>query len=363
MRVRLFSALVVIALTVGVIDIGVLYAGSRPTGGARAAAVPAASDHMAGSPTDPTVSDPIDAAPGSAGAPVRAAALPIGTRRVGPWRVGTMIAHFVDVSRPAPPRVGGGPGRALDTVLQYPIDGDPAAPAVDGNPEPAGGGPFPLVVFAHGFDVTPTTYMALTQAWARAGYVVASPAFPGEVGGSDGATQDDLVNEPADVRFIISSMMAATAPIRSAVDATRIAVAGHSDGAETAAAVGLDRCCHDPRVGATIVMSGAEFSGPGSGYAGVRHAPVLILQSDSDEINDPSNAVRLYNDSPGQVWFLSIIGGRHLEPYLGTDPKWGIVVRATTDFLNLTLKNSQGRLERFERDAIVPGVGKLYLKK
>ncbi|GAC1591878.1 MAG: hypothetical protein NVS3B21_10890 [Acidimicrobiales bacterium] len=63
------------------------------------------------------------------------------------------------------------------------------------------------------------------------------------------------------------------------------------------------------------------------------------------------------------MWFLSIIGGRHLEPYVGTDPKWAIVVRATTDFLNLTLKNAQGRLERFERDAIVPGVGKLYLKK
>ena len=38
-------------------------------------------------------------------------------------------------------------------------------------------GPFPLIVFGHGFDVTPSVYARLLQAWTRAGYVVASPVF------------------------------------------------------------------------------------------------------------------------------------------------------------------------------------------
>lgn len=362
---RLWSILLTTALCVGVLDAAVVArhvgATSMAAAGAETVALrPASSEARAMAPPDPTVPTP----PGTAApAPIVAAALPLGPRRVPPWRVGWTTAHFVDTSRPAPARSGAGNGRTLDTVISYPIEGDPAAAPLPGGPPAARGGPFPLVVFVHGFNVTPTTYAALTQAWARAGYVVASPAFPGEVGGEDGATQDDLPNEPADVRFVISSMLAPGAPVRAAIDPTHIAVAGHSDGGEVAAGVGLDQCCLDPRVDATIVMSGARLGVAGSAYGGVHHAPALIIQSDSDEINDPSNAVALYNDSPGQLWYLDLMGGRHLEPFLGTDPRWAIVPRVTIDFLDLTLKNGPGRIDRFENDAIVAGMAKLYLKR
>ncbi|GAC1312438.1 MAG: hypothetical protein NVSMB12_02440 [Acidimicrobiales bacterium] len=362
---RLLSVVLAGAICVGGADVGLLILRSS-TGTAAVAATRPAPRSVRGaqpgpsgmaSPPDPTVPGPAAPAPAQSPAPPSR-----GTPRVGPWRVGVTMAHFVDGSRPAPARAGGGPGRALDTLISYPIAGDPAAPPLDGGPPPATG-QFPLVVFVHGFDVTPTTYAALTETWSRAGYIVASPAFPGEVGGEDGATQDDLPNEPADVRFVITSMMAPNAPVRSALDPTRIAVAGHSDGGEVAAGVGLDRCCADPRVNATIVMSGAELGVPGGGYSGVRHAPALIIESDGDEVNDPANAVQLYNDTPGQVWYLDLIGGRHLGPFLGTDPHWSIVGQVTTDFLNLNLKTGANLLNRFERDAIVPGLAKLYLKK
>ena len=362
-RSRLLSIIGVAALCVGGADAGLLVLRSSAGTPAVAAVRPAprsvrgasGGQSGAGAPPDPTVPGPVNIAPQVA-PPSR------GTVSAGPWRVGLTTARFVDKSRPAPARAGGGPGRTLDTLVSYPIDGDPGAAPVDGGPAPAAGH-FPLVVFVHGFDVTPTTYAALTEAWTRAGYVVASPAFPGEVGGEDGATQDDLPNEPADVRFVITSMLAPNAPVRGAIDATRIAVAGHSDGGEVAAGVGLDRCCADPRVNATIVMSGAELGVAGSGYAGVRHAPALIIQSDADEVNDPANAVQLYNDTPGQVWYLDLIGGRHLGPFLGTDPHWAIVGQVTVDFLNLNLKGGTGLINQFERDAIVPGLAKLYLKK
>lgn len=373
------SALMAVTVCVGASDVGLL--ALRSTGASATAATRVAMGttplrgthartsrpHVTGAggaaPSDPTVPGPTPPAPTAApAAGTGASTRPAAARTAGPYRVGLVTAHFVDGSRPAPARAGGNPGRVLDTVISYPVDGDAAAPPVGGGPPPAAG-PFPLVVFVHGFDVTPTTYAALTEAWARAGYIVASPAFPGEVGGEDGATQDDLPNEPADVRFVISSMLAPAAPLRGSLDPTRIAVAGHSDGGEVAAGVGLDRCCADPRVSATIVMSGAELGVPGGGYAGVAHAPALVIQSDADEVNDPANAVQLYNDTPGQVWYLDLVGGSHLGPFLGTDPHWGVVPQATVDFLDLNLKPGATRLNRFERDAIVPGLAKLYLKK
>ena len=55
---------------------------------------------------------------------------------------------FVDTTRPTPPFgwYPGSPWRTLPTTIWYPSDG---------------GGPYPLVVFAHGYSVTPATYANL----------------------------------------------------------------------------------------------------------------------------------------------------------------------------------------------------------
>ena len=68
--------------------------------------------------------------------------------------------------------------RSLTTIIRYPAVGSPsrndrlvAAPAKSA-------GPFPLIVFAHGFNITPTPYAPMLRAWVRAGFVVAAPIFP-----------------------------------------------------------------------------------------------------------------------------------------------------------------------------------------
>ena len=66
-------------------------------------------------------------------------------------------------------------------------------------------GPFPLIVFGHGFAVTPAPYAALLRAWARAGYVVAAPVFPlGNANAPGGPNERDLVNQPRDMSFVIT---------------------------------------------------------------------------------------------------------------------------------------------------------------
>ena len=102
------------------------------------------------------------------------------------------------------------------------------------------------------------------QSWARAGYVVAAPVFPLENANAPGGPDEsDLVNQPADMRFVISRMLAASSagsgPLAGLLDPKQIAVAGQSDGGDTALAVAYNRYYRDPRVGAAVILSGAEL--------------------------------------------------------------------------------------------------------
>ena len=65
-------------------------------------------------------------------------------------------------------------------------------------------GPWPLLVFAHGFATNPDAYTPLLTAWAAAGYVVAAPEFP--ISGSDfpgPARQDDIPEQARDLSAVI----------------------------------------------------------------------------------------------------------------------------------------------------------------
>ncbi|HSS11201.1 MAG TPA: hypothetical protein VLL25_15045 [Acidimicrobiales bacterium] len=88
-----------------------------------------------------------------------------------PFAVGHRVETFTDSSRstPANASVPGHPGRILVTTIYYPASGTPPRPA---------SGPFPLIVFAHGFTGQGTDYEALLSSWAAAGYVVAAADSP-----------------------------------------------------------------------------------------------------------------------------------------------------------------------------------------
>jgi len=82
------------------------------------------------------------------------------------------------VFNPAP---GGSAGpRTLVTEIWYPsIGGSETTPTAGEKPD-YGGGPFPVIVFAHGFDTLPATYNPLLASWVKAGFVVVAPLFPDE---------------------------------------------------------------------------------------------------------------------------------------------------------------------------------------
>jgi predicted dienelactone hydrolase len=152
-----------------------------------------------------------------------------------PFAVGKHTVTFVDRRRLVD-IPGRGPGaRTLVTIVRYPAVGPARRTDVTSAPPARAAGPFPLIVFGHGFAVTPHPYAALLQAWARAGYVVAAPIFPLENAHAPGGpNESDLVNEPGDVSVVISGMHDASRVrggfFSGLVDRHRVAVGGQSDG-------------------------------------------------------------------------------------------------------------------------------------
>ena len=201
---------------------------------------------------------------------------------------------------------------------------------------PSGRGPFPLVVFAHGFALTPAPYRSLLDAWARAGYVVAAPLFPVERQGAPGGpSESDLMNEPGDIRFVITRL---EHDLPSLVDPRRVAVAGHSDGAEAALAAAYDRRFRDPRIDAAVILSGAAFPGFTRPPAGA--PPLLAVQGTADPINPPLATATYFALMRRPKFLLALIGASHLPPYT-TEDAWAPLVRsATTGFLNHYLRDA-----------------------
>jgi dienelactone hydrolase len=265
---------------------------------------------------------------------------------VGTLAVGVRNDTYVDPSRPTPANGGapGAPNRSMLTTVWYPATGSPSAAAVPAAAPDIAHGPYPMVVFAHGFAVTPRTYTALLTQWASAGYVVVAPAIPllnGDAPGGASHTDYGAANI-ADLDFVLADALRRAAtpgdPLASLIDGNRVAVTGHSDGEVLAYALALEPCCHDSRVKATIMMAGNLANANAAPAA--TGVPALHIMNDHDQF-DPYPASIAYDRQtlPAPKTLLTLVNAPHLPPYSQpTDPHFDLVVHATVDFLDATLK-------------------------
>ena len=197
---------------------------------------------------------------------------------------------------------------------------------------PATKGPWPLVVFVHGYGVGPATYQRYLDQLAARGFVVAAPSFPLE----DPARgfpldRSHLADEAADVSFVISQIEA---------DAThhdvipgRVGVVGHSDGADVALLVGYDATLSDRRLQAVV----ADAPDPITGAVIDGGPPLLLVQGTNDEIVDPSSARTVMGQLSAQRWLVELDGASHAGPIIGPSPWTASFDAATNAFLVATL--------------------------
>jgi predicted dienelactone hydrolase len=253
---------------------------------------------------------------------------------------------FVDPSRPTGPPIGT-PDRTLVTTIRFPETG----------------GPYPLIVLAHGFNGHPRKFTELTEAWARAGYVVAAPAFPltnDELAGE--RVVADFSNQPADVSFVIDQLLELSEgrndALRGRLDPARIGVAGLSLGGVTTFAVTYNTCCRDPRIDAAITMAGARF--PYDGTYELVDVPLLLFHGDADPVLPYAGSADAYAEAAAPKFFVTILGGGHSPPFEDDDdPADEMVTAVTIDFWNLFLAEVPGTIDELVTDATVAGLSTL----
>ncbi|MGH9103628.1 MAG: alpha/beta hydrolase family protein [Acidimicrobiales bacterium] len=284
---------------------------------------------------------------------------------VGLWQVS--LTEPGRVVEPPHSSAGEEPGpRMLVTQIRYPATTSPNAGEIANAPPAAGSGPFPLVVFGPGYLQLPQNYAPLLDAWTRAGFVVAAPAFPLTNPATPGGPDEyDQVNQPADLSFLITSLIHDSGtpgnPLSGLVDTTEVAATGHSDGGNTVLALADNSRYRDARVKAVVVLSGQEWTG-GFGVAGWFPAgspPLLAVQGTADPVNPPQATDQFFAAAPQPKYLLCLQGSGHLDPYSTTEPAESLVARASIDFLDHYLYRAPGSLEAMQKLAASSSLGQL----
>jgi dienelactone hydrolase len=280
------------------------------------------------------------------------------------YGVGVMTLHLIDSTRTITLPGGQVVPRPVTTVVRYPTLATGAGGAVGGRQPARADGPFPLIIFGHGFDLMPGAYSRLLRYWVSAGFVVATPIFPLENPEAPGGpNESDLPNQPQDMRFVISSLLRLDAQpggrLSGLIDTHQIAVAGHSDGGDTALALAYDPSLQDPHLQAAVILSGAEIPMLSPFQIAPGGAPLLATQGTADKINLPSATAAFFGPAPSPKYLLQLLGGSHLGPYSTNRVQLGVVERVTTAFLKYYLDHDRAAMRNLLSAGRVSGVARL----
>ena len=230
--------------------------------------------------------------------------------QAGPHRVASADFTFVDSSRSTNENRGfpSKPERTLPTTIWYPQGLD---------------GQLPLIIHSHGIVSNGAEMPYVAEAMASHGYIVAAADYPLTSGSTPGgANGDDVVNQPADVSFLIDSVLNLRAdekPFVGEVDDSRIGLSGYSLGGLTTYLTTYHPRWRDPRVAAAVAIAGpsAIFS---ASFFGTTDVPVLAIAGTADALIEYArNAADLDARAP-DVSVITIEGGSHLGFVGVSDP-------------------------------------------
>jgi predicted dienelactone hydrolase len=169
-------------------------------------------------------------------------------------------------------------------------------------------GPFPLVLFSHGFAGYPTEYQYLLTHLAQWGFVVAAPDFfeRGLVAAFTGsrATSDDTTVLQSTIQLMTIQSNTPGTVLTHTVDATRIGAVGHSAGVGST----LGIAAANPNVKTFVAMSGGLFDDGGPTTTGtigttgttpppltVPTQPGMVMTGGKDNVAAFDTVQRLYD--------------------------------------------------------------------
>ena len=264
-------------------------------------------------------------------------------------RVGARSYDWVDRSRntPANGNYRARTGRELVTTIWYPAVGPPSPFVHWGATPDRTHGPFPVVLFAHGHAGEPAAYAAIITNWVSRGYVVVAPAFPlSRSRALGGPTYADLLNQPGDLSFVLTRVLADNADpgswLHGLLDARRVGAVGHSMGAWTVLGLVGNQCCRDRRVKAAILLAG-EMAPAFKTKFFTSPAPPLLFVHARRRRGSVRPRERAYAAATAPKYFLTVIGD-HMQPYWGpATPVGATVLQVTNEFLDRYLRSHPER--------------------
>lgn len=273
--------------------------------------------------------------------------------------VGYFETTYVDSSRTTPPSGddAGRNSRMLRSLVMYPaaVEGEANRPIESAQPA---GGPYPLVLFAHGLGGYPEGYAEFLAAVASGGYVVVAPEFPRSSrfnpGGPDAG---DTGSQPGDLSFLIDTVVERAAdsqwPLAGMVDTTRIAAMGHSNGAVTVHGIGANSCCRDERIKAVIAIAGppAPFNGE---YDFTATPPMLLVHGTEDAAILYETSVVLFNQVSAVKGLLTLDGEDHGAGLNPNSEFFDEVTATVADFLAVALDSDDGAAVRLGQPRSTP---------
>jgi hypothetical protein len=255
--------------------------------------------------------------------------------------------------------------RTVPVRLYLPDRPDPSA----GSGASALPEPLPLVVFSHGLGGSRAGYSHLGRHWAAQGFASLHLQHAGsdrELWRSSGtfermqalraaASAENAMARARDVSFALDRLLA-DPDLGAGIDRRRIAIAGHSYGANTALLVagarfdadGLPTTLRDERIRAAVLMSAPPFPSDFDSrrvLAGVT-IPTLHLTTVDDVIRVPGHwsvaqdRIDLYESLPATSKWLAVFGfGSHsVFTDRGVDPRGQAVKRAARDLSTAFLR-------------------------
>ncbi|GAA0477505.1 hypothetical protein Ade02nite_68520 [Paractinoplanes deccanensis] len=236
---------------------------------------------------------------------------------------------------------------------------------------PAGGRDLPVIVFSHGFGQSLDGYAPLADHWAANGFLVVQPthldsrtlALPPE----DPRTPLIWRLRVDDVRHVLDALDVVEEAAGTTIDRDKVAVAGHSWGAQTvgmllgAGVMNDNSDMADDRVKAGVLLAAAGNGGL-TPFAAEHFpfmnpdfttmtTPALVVAGDNDQsalsTRGPDWFTDAYFESPAPKALLTVFGGEHslggitgynaAETTDESPERVALIQRVTTAYLRFSL--------------------------
>jgi dienelactone hydrolase len=166
-------------------------------------------------------------------------------------------------------------------------------------------GPFPLVLFSHGYGGYPEQSSFLTDHLATWGFVVVAPDHRSRdlkaiISGTTGQGQNDIADLTQALAVARFDTAAPGNVLSHSLDMRRVAIVGHSAGGGAA----LTFAAQNAAVRTYVALAPAQGTLPKS-------TPGLIMQGTADKVVNPAGTKKLYADLKGSTRLILIDRAGH----------------------------------------------------